>query len=437
VPAGANINTGVFTWTPTEAQGPGTYRFKVQVNDGVATTAEEITVTVTEVTTAPVLTVPDPPTVNEGVMLEFTVSASDADLPANTLTLSASNLPLGATFTVSQNSGTFSWRPTSAQGGPSPYLVDFTVSDGQFSDTRRLSITVFDTFADRDGDGIPDTEDNCPDHYNPDRADVCHTSQGTGVTSDATGLPSPPTGPINVTATFTFTTQTAGTSVVPPNRFNVICRVTSNATLQELHWQTVPEGVPIVLSLVEDGGVLVPLDIGANPFQTTFDLRDWYPNLPEGSYTVVCTYVNFAHIPGVPEEGAPIIWMGEANAPPFTIFIGMYAIDSPFFLSPAENQPFNRPRTVPVKFVLRDSTGALVTTATVRLFVQRLVDGSPVGDPIPATSKDEGVGNVVTFDAATNQYHYNLNTEPLAIGFWQLQARLDDGTTQVITIEIR
>jgi VCBS repeat-containing protein len=51
VPVGATINasSGVFSWTPTAAQGPGTYRFFVQVSDGVATTAQEITVTVNDV----------------------------------------------------------------------------------------------------------------------------------------------------------------------------------------------------------------------------------------------------------------------------------------------------------------------------------------------------------------------------------------------------
>lgn len=432
-PAGAAISsTGVFTWTPTEAQGGlSPYTFTVRVSDGVANTDASITITVTEVNTPPVLSVAGPQTVNEAVLLPFTVSASDVDLPSNTLTFSASNLPLGATFDPTTQ--TFSWTPTSAQGGPNPYLVYFTVSDGQFTDTKVVSIAVNDTIADRDEDGIPDAVDNCPDQYNPDQADVCHNSQGTGVTSDATILPTPPTGPITVMATFTFNAGTTLTSIVPPNPFNVICRATSNATGQELQWQTVPEGAPIVLSNQPDGD-LFPLVFGTNEFVTSFDLKNWYPNLPEGSYTVVCTYVNFAHIPA-PDVDDPIIWMGTADAPPQTIFIGLYTVDSPFFLSPADHEPFNRGRTVPVKFAPpRDSTGAIVTAATIRLFVQRLVGGVLSGNPIPATSNSE-IGNVVPCDA--NSCHYNLTTQPLAIGFWELQAQLDDGTTQRLTIELR
>ncbi len=59
-PAGASIdpNSGVFTWTPTEAQGPNSYTFDVVVtDDGTPNLAdsESITVTVNEVNVAPVL----------------------------------------------------------------------------------------------------------------------------------------------------------------------------------------------------------------------------------------------------------------------------------------------------------------------------------------------------------------------------------------------
>jgi hypothetical protein len=406
-----------------------TITVEVTPNDGViAGSAASASVTV--VNSPPILSVTNE-TGSERVPLTLVLSvATDPD--GDTLTYSASNLPTGATFDPATRF--FSWTPTSAQGGPSPYLVQFTVSDGQLTDTKVASIAVTDTIADRDADGFSDTEDNCPDQYNPDQADVCHNS-AEAVTGDATRTPSgPTTNPINVTATFTFTTAALGTSVVRPNPFNVVCRVTSNATGQELPFQTIPEGAPIVLSNFPDGD-LIPLLVGSNPFVTTFDLRDWYPTLPEGSYTVVCTYVNFAHIPGVPESGDPTIWMGEANAPPFSVFIGLYTFGG--FSSPADHEPFNQGRTVPVKFQLRDSAGALVTTATVKLFVQRLEGGVLVGSPIPATPAGGGTGNIVPFNVAANEYHYNMKTDSLAVGEWQLQAQLDDGSVQAITIVIR
>jgi VCBS repeat-containing protein len=51
VPTGAAITSaGVFTWTPTEEQGPGAYTFIVQVSDGTATVSETVTVNVNKVT---------------------------------------------------------------------------------------------------------------------------------------------------------------------------------------------------------------------------------------------------------------------------------------------------------------------------------------------------------------------------------------------------
>jgi hypothetical protein len=76
--------------------------------------------------------------VQAGQTLMFTVSATDPD-PADTLALSASNLPAGATFTP--GTGTFSWTPTAADVGSSP-AVHFSVGDGTFSDAEDVAITV-------------------------------------------------------------------------------------------------------------------------------------------------------------------------------------------------------------------------------------------------------------------------------------------------------
>ncbi len=89
-PSGATIdpNTGAFTWTPTEGQGPGSYTLTVRVTDNgtpALSDFETITVTVAEVNAAPVLDAIGDQTVDEGTALTFTATASDPDLPANTL----------------------------------------------------------------------------------------------------------------------------------------------------------------------------------------------------------------------------------------------------------------------------------------------------------------------------------------------------------------
>ena len=118
-PAGAAITSGgAFSWTPTEAQGPGTYTFTVRVtDDGTPNLSdeEEITITVNEVNLPPVLDTISNQTGYWGNVFSFDADATDADLPANTLTFSLIGAPAGAS--IDPNTGEFSWTPTSAQIG--------------------------------------------------------------------------------------------------------------------------------------------------------------------------------------------------------------------------------------------------------------------------------------------------------------------------------
>jgi hypothetical protein len=141
-PAGASIDgsTGVFSWTPTEAQGPGTYPFSVRVSDGVANTDAPISITVTEANVAPVLAgVPPTASVPELSPYTFTATATDADLPVQTLTFSLVGAPAGAS--IGGSSGVFSWTPTEAQG-PGAYPFSVRVSDGVANTDSPINITV-------------------------------------------------------------------------------------------------------------------------------------------------------------------------------------------------------------------------------------------------------------------------------------------------------
>ncbi|BCM88801.1 hypothetical protein IAD21_00643 [Abditibacteriota bacterium] len=91
VPVGATIdpNSGAFSWTPTQAQGPGVYSFKVVVKDNgtpVKSDEEEIKITVQAPNTAPtiqsVTITPNAP--KTGDTLTANVVASDAE--SNTIT---------------------------------------------------------------------------------------------------------------------------------------------------------------------------------------------------------------------------------------------------------------------------------------------------------------------------------------------------------------
>ena len=54
-------------------------------------------------------------TVAEGSPLTFTATATDADLPANTLTYSLTRRA-GRGVTIDASTGVFTWTPTEAQG---------------------------------------------------------------------------------------------------------------------------------------------------------------------------------------------------------------------------------------------------------------------------------------------------------------------------------
>src|ERR1051325_8111119 len=141
-PAGAAIDasTGVFTWTPTEAQGPGTYPFKVRVTDGIDTTEAAITLTVTEVNAAPGLAgVPGTATIPELAAYAFTATATDSDTPAQTLAFSLKDAPTGAS--IDATTGVFAWTPTEAQG-PGGYPFKVRVNDGAATTEAAITLTV-------------------------------------------------------------------------------------------------------------------------------------------------------------------------------------------------------------------------------------------------------------------------------------------------------
>lgn len=146
-PSGASIDatTGVFTWTPTEAQGPDTYLFSVRVSDGFNSTDASITLFVREKNVAPVLSAPSTVTAVRGLPIAFTASATDADLIngfGNSLTFSLVNGPFGAS--IDPDTGAFTWTP-SEDLVPGSYAVSVRVGDDgvpSLHDTKTISVQV-------------------------------------------------------------------------------------------------------------------------------------------------------------------------------------------------------------------------------------------------------------------------------------------------------
>ncbi len=145
LPTGASFvdnldGTGTFTWTPTLADS-GNYALTITAtDDSLATSSEAITIRIDQVNQTPVLTPIGNRTVNENVLLSFTVSASDADGVIPTLT--ALPLPTGASFVDNlDGTGTFSWTPTFDDSGA--YAITFTATDDSLTTASELiTITV-------------------------------------------------------------------------------------------------------------------------------------------------------------------------------------------------------------------------------------------------------------------------------------------------------
>jgi hypothetical protein len=147
LPTGATFidngdGSGVFDWTPDFTQG-GLHNVTFYADDGALIDSEEVVITVNEVGNQPPLLAPiGPQLIDEGVILNFVVTASDPDgtVPA----LSTSTLPTGATFVDNgDGSGIFDWTPDFTQEGM--YDVTFYADDGvALPDSEIVTITVND-----------------------------------------------------------------------------------------------------------------------------------------------------------------------------------------------------------------------------------------------------------------------------------------------------
>jgi PKD domain-containing protein/putative Ig domain-containing protein/parallel beta helix pectate lyase-like protein/Big-like domain-containing protein len=145
-PAGATIDsaTGLFTWTPTEVQGPGSYAATFVVSDNGFPRlgdSKTISITVNEVNTAPALASISDQAIAEGKTLAFTVTATDVDSPAQNLTYRlAPGAPAGAA--INPTTGAFTWL---ANDGPLIAPITIRVTDNGSppqSVSRTFSVTV-------------------------------------------------------------------------------------------------------------------------------------------------------------------------------------------------------------------------------------------------------------------------------------------------------
>ena len=134
--------TGTFSWTPSFDQAATYLDVCFTVNDGNLTERECITITVKNTNRQPVFDQIGNKVVCEDSLLGFSISSVDPD--GDEITYSAFNLPGGAIFNATTR--TFSWTPSFGQAGTYPG-VQFMVSDGEFTCSENITITVTEVAA--------------------------------------------------------------------------------------------------------------------------------------------------------------------------------------------------------------------------------------------------------------------------------------------------
>lgn len=146
-PPGAAINaaSGVFTWTPSEAQGPGTNQITVIVtDDGLPSLSatQSFTVIVLETNSAPVLTAIPSRTIHAGTTLVVSSQATDADIPPNALQFGLDASPAGAVIDFAD--GLLTWTPDNTFVGTTNAFTVRVSDDGMpnLSDTTSFLVNV-------------------------------------------------------------------------------------------------------------------------------------------------------------------------------------------------------------------------------------------------------------------------------------------------------
>ncbi len=139
-----NASTGLVSWTPSEAQGPGNFEVVVRASDRAgAFDTESFFVTVLEVNLAPSLANLISANAAPGDTVTLTARGTDPDLPANTLRYSLGSTAPAGSF-IDPITGAFIWNiPLNAATGQT--VIPIKVTDNgspTLSGTKSLIVNV-------------------------------------------------------------------------------------------------------------------------------------------------------------------------------------------------------------------------------------------------------------------------------------------------------
>jgi hypothetical protein len=148
-PAGAAVDpvTGVFTWTPSEAQGPGAYDVTIRVTDDSnppQAATDTFIITVREVNRPPSLLPIADTAIYAGTTLAITNIATDLDVPSNTLLYDLVSAPV-PNAAIDEAAGRFLFTPAALQAGETNQFTVRVRDNGtpQLSASNSFTVVVF------------------------------------------------------------------------------------------------------------------------------------------------------------------------------------------------------------------------------------------------------------------------------------------------------
>ena len=105
-------------------------------------------------------------------------------------------------------------------------------------------------------------------------------------------------------------------------------------------------------------------------------------------------------------------------------------------IDPEGNSRFSRKMVIPVKFQLQSAPGVFITTASAELWIAEMDKYGEfvTGDWMPAPSATPF--DLFRYDPLKNQYVFNLDANGLSKGYWQLEVRFEDGTSENVRIRL-
>ncbi len=140
LPQGATFNPDslTFSWVPSYEQAGNFEQITFTITDPDGEQHNKtMSITVNHINRPPTIDEIEAKTVDENISLTFVLSGSDPDKEdQNSLVYSAKQLPEGATLEGTN----FTWTPGFEQSGQ--YTVEYSLSDGLFSDSKSVTITV-------------------------------------------------------------------------------------------------------------------------------------------------------------------------------------------------------------------------------------------------------------------------------------------------------